>query len=186
MSGARAIVAGMASPSIEQYSPAWAVPPPHALQECWASLDRRRAWTARDEGTWDVLSWVALGDSAPLTGRIDRSRDSARAESWVALCVAADVPPPTARDWERLQVEPRPARKVDPEYAFGVWRTLAWLLGVREDWPVYTSWHLAAELPTPHPHHYVRRAERDEAWHVADAAAREQAMAEARRWWTHI
>jgi hypothetical protein len=67
-----------------------------------------------------------------------------------------------------------------------VWRTLAWLLGIREDWPVYTSWHRAAELPIPHPHHYVGEADRDEAWHAADAAAREQARVEARRWWAYI
>jgi hypothetical protein len=171
---------------IEEHVPDWCVPPPHAVQEAWASLGRRRSLTSRDHGVWETLAWVGLGDTSPLSNVVGRDRGAARAESWLALCVAADGPPPTASDWERLGVQPRAARPVDREVAFGVWRTLAWLLGVREDWPVYTSWHLAAELPTPHPHHYVREADRDEAWHVADTAAREQATAEARRWWTHI
>jgi hypothetical protein len=135
---------------------------------------------------------VGQGDTSPLSNRVGRDRDEARAESWLALCLAAGEVAPTYRDWERLGVEPRPLDSAfatiaeDREYPFGVWRTLSWLLGVREDWPVYTSWHRAAELPNPYPHHYVPPRQRDAAWHAADAAAREQARSEAHRWWAHV
>jgi hypothetical protein len=106
--------------------------------------------------------------------------------------LAAGEPPPPERDWRQLEIEPRRVdaksadRARDPEFSFGVWRTLAWLLGVREDWPVYTSWHKAAGLPVPYPHHYVPPAMRDAAWHAADAAARDQARTEAQLWWAHV
>lgn len=177
---------------IEDRVPGWCVPPAHAVQEAWASLGRRITLTIRDTGVLEALSWIGQGDTSPLSNKVGRGRDEARAESWLALCLAAGEAPPTHRDWERLGVEPRPldpafsASAEDREYPFGVWRTLSWLLGVREDWPVYTGWHLAADLPNPHPHHFVPPLRRDTAWHAADAAAREQAHAEAHRWWAHV
>jgi hypothetical protein len=163
-----------------------------AVQEAWDALHRRRVRTRRDRGVADVLAWVGLGDTAPLSWSVGHTASDARAESWLALCAAADAPPPTIRDWERLGVAPRTVHpKVVPEIAdrefpFGVWRTCAWLLGVREDWPVSTSWHIASGIPDPWPHLLVPDRRRDDAWRVADAAAREQAQAEAWRWWAHV
>jgi hypothetical protein len=162
------------------------------VQEAWASLCRRGTRSIRDTGVLEALGWIGQGDISPLSNKIGRSRDGARAESWLALCLAAGQTAPTDRDWERLGVQPRPLAPhfakaaEDREYPFGVWRTLAWLLGVREDWPVYTSWHRSASLPNPYPHHDVPRARRDAAWHAADASAREQASVEAHHWWTHV
>ena len=89
--------------------------------------------------------------------------------------MAAGQMEPTDDDWRMLGVEPRPvAVDDDPEFAYGVWRTLSWLLGVREDFPIYTSWHRAADLPPDRPHLYapLRGGEPNAAWFAAEQAAR--------------
>ena len=72
--------------------------------------------------------------------------------------------------------------------AYGVWRTLSWLLGVREDFPIYTAWHRAAGIPHDRPHLHTRtlRDPVTPAWHAAEQAAQDQARADARRWWEHV
>jgi hypothetical protein len=132
---------------------------------------------------------LTIGECAPITGRLadHQDREHARAESWAALSVAAGMPDPTPDDWRRLGADPLPVERVDPEFAYGVWRTLSWLLGVREDWPLYTGWHTAARLPIECPHHYAPSEDRNSAaWRAADQAARERATAEAREYWWHI
>ena len=150
---------------------------------------RRTTFSERESGVRWTLGWMFEGEVGPVTGRppAECTRETARAESWVALCLAAGMPGPTEEDWARLGAEPLPADVVDQEFAYGAWRTLAWLLGVREDWPIHTSWHSAASLPKECPHHYVPRRQRDtDAWRAADAAAREQARADALRHWQHV
>jgi hypothetical protein len=132
---------------------------------------------------------LTIGEVAPITGRLadHQDREHARAESWAALCVAAGMPDPTPQDWRRLGADPLPVERADPEFAYGVWRTLSWLLGVREEWPLYSSWHRAASLPKECPHHYAPKKDRDTAaWRAADQAARERATTEAREHWWHI
>ncbi len=189
--------------------PSWVVPEFDAVRECERVALRLLEHqpygaTTRDSGVASALVWLTLGEVSPITRRVtvgvfdppDRSgtwtsgvtRELARAESWVALCIAADAPPPTAQDWERLGVEPAEAVRDDRECAYGVWRTLAWLLGVREDFPIYTAWHRAAGLPHDRPH-LVRRTPRDpvtSAWWAAEQAAQDQARTDARRWWEHV
>lgn len=90
-------------------------------------------------------------------------------------------------DWRLLGVEPALARVKDREFAYGVWRTLSWLLGVRDDFPNYTSWHHAVGMTPDRPHLHRQRRPAEEpgdAWHVAGQAARERA--EALRWWSHV
>jgi len=118
----------------------------------------------------------------------DVSWEAARAESWVALSMAAGQCGPTDEDWRRLGVEPAPARVDGLEFAYGVWRTLSWLLGVREDFPIFTSWHRAAGMRPERPHLYVplRGGEPDAAWHAAERASRDQAETEALRYWRHV
>ena len=96
---------------------------------------------------------------------------------------------PTAGYAQMLGVERRPvAVDDDPEFAYGVWRTLSWLLGVREDFPIYTSWHRAADLPSDRPHLYapLRGGEPDAAWFAAEQAAQDQARTDALRHWRHV
>ncbi len=169
----------------------WVVPSFEQVEEC-----QRVAWNLlgtgvdeRDRGSIRALMWVTVGEGSPMTERLgsDASREQARAESWVALCVAAGKSAPTERDWQRLGVAPRPAVTDDREFAYGAWRTLAWLLGVREDWPLHTAWHRAAEIPPERPHVYVPKAQRNtEAWRAADRASRDQAERDALRHWQHI
>lgn len=113
----------------------------------------------------------------------------ARAGSWVALSVAAGQHPPTAKDWRLLGVEPAPPRVDDREFAYGVWRTLAWLLGVRDDFPIYTSWQRAAGIAPERLNLCCRRwpdGALGVASHAAEGAGRDRAEAEAARWWSHI
>jgi hypothetical protein len=189
--------------------PSWVVPEFDAVRECervaLRLLDHHPyGATTRDSGGASALVWLTLGEVSPIAGRAsvgvfdppDRSgtwtsgvtRELAQAESWVALCVAAAAPLPTAQDWERLGVGPAAAVRDDPEYAYGVWRTLSWLLGVREDFPIYTGWHRAAGLPHDRPR-LQNRTLRDPvtpAWHAAERAAQDQARTDARRWWEHV
>ncbi|MDN5851251.1 MAG: hypothetical protein L0K86_00130 [Actinomycetia bacterium] len=194
--------------------PSWVVPPLHAVQECdrvaRRSLDLPpfRA-TSRDVGVASALVWLTLGEVSPMTQRFgggawdppDGSRsdprtrwcssvtyEMARAESWVALSRAAEAPPPSDDDWRRLVVEPALATECEREYAYGAWRALAWLLGVREDFPIYTSWHRSAEIPHDRPHLRapVRGGIPDVAWDAAEQAAQDQACRDARRHWEHI
>ena len=69
-----------------------------------------------------------------------------------------------------------------------MWRTLSWLLGVREDFPIYTSWHRAADLPPDRPHLYapLRGGEPDAAWFAAEQAAQDQARTDAHIYWRHV
>ncbi|MGH3983188.1 MAG: hypothetical protein ACRDST_11010 [Pseudonocardiaceae bacterium] len=111
----------------------------------------------------------------------------ARSESWVALCVAAGKPLPIAGDWERLGVDARPVLTDDREFAYGAWRALAWLLGVRGDWPVYTSWQRSAGILPEQPHLYMPHSDwGTEVWRVAERAPRDQAETDALRHWRHI
>jgi hypothetical protein len=97
------------------------------------------------------------------------------------------MPGPTEEDWCRLGAASLPSvTTLDREFAYGVWRTLSWLLGVWEDWPVYSSWHRAASLPKECPHNYVHHRERDtDVWRAADQAARALAQTEALVYWRH-
>lgn len=122
-----------------------------------------------------------------MTHRADAATwEQARAESWVALCVAAEAPAPTVRDWERLGVDPRPAVVADLDHAYGAWRTLAWLLGVRPDPPV--------ELPERHadgslvggPRYATRPDPASPVWQAAQARRRARARVDAGRHWEHV
>ena len=87
-------------------------------------------------GQLAAVGWVTGVDPAPVTQREDTVTWAlVRAESWVALCQAAQAEPPTARDWERLGVSPRPLVAGNADFAHGAWRTLAWLLGVHPEPP---------------------------------------------------
>jgi hypothetical protein len=106
----------------------------------------------------------------------------------VALCVTAEAGLPTAQDWMRLGVSPAsPAVAAeDVFWAYGVWRTLAWLLGVRPDPP--------AELPerttdgelVGGPLHTSRPDSASPMWQATRARCRREDLADAQRYWRHV
>lgn len=75
----------------------------------------------------------------------------------------------------------------DRELAYGAWRTLAWLLGVREDWPIQGAWHRAAGIARDRPHLDAPAGARSRAgWEAAEQASRDQASADAMTYWRHV
>jgi hypothetical protein len=170
--------------------PSWVVPTADEVTECERVCRRRAELGAdqRDLGVLAALVWLTLGEVAPMTWRSGPAgRESARTESWVALCVAAGQSGPTEQDWQRLGATSQPPVIDDQEFAYGVWRTLAWLLGVRSDWPTYTAWHRAAGIVPERPHlRTPRQARNSEAWRTAERASREQAETDALRHWRHV
>lgn len=172
--------------------PDWVVPDREDFTDCAKRADRYRHGNCdpRLEGVHRVFIWLTIGERSPITQRLgtEATRDMARAESWYALCLAAGQEPPTARDWERLKVEPRPAvAGIDRDFAYGVWTTLQWVLGVFRAWPVHGPGEVAAGIPFDRPHIYVPRQRRNTPeWLAADRAARDQAEHEASRHWRHI
>lgn len=170
--------------------PAWVTRPFDECKECHRVAERKLGYDGeRNHGAFRVLAWLTIGERSPMTERTfrDATWEVARSESWVALCVAAGQPLPTVRDWERLGVEPRPVLVDDREFAYGAWRAFAWLLNVRDDWPVHTSWQINAEIPPEQPHLYVPWSERDsDAWRTAERACRDRAEQDALCHWRHI
>ena len=80
---------------VSDRTPDWVVQEPHAVQECWESaVVRRTTPTERDRGVNWTLRWMFECEVGPVTGRSPRecTRETARAESWVALCLAAGMP----------------------------------------------------------------------------------------------
>lgn len=170
--------------------PSWVVPTIDDVRECERVCERRAELGSdqRDLGVLAAVVWLTLGEVAPLSWRTGApTRAVARAESWLALCVAAGQAGPTDEDWRRLGASPLPPVKDDREFAYGVWRALAWLLGVTDEWPTYTGWHRAAGLAPPRPHLYVPHQQRGtEAWKTADQASRDRAESDALRHWRHV
>jgi hypothetical protein len=130
-------------------------------------------------GIFATLNWVIGYQPSPVSERAEpASWELARAEAWLALCCAAEMDPPPARDWPHLGVAQRPAKACNPQWCFGVWSTLAWLLGNRDDPPVTP----AADGPDPAGQADPRSPEPL----AARRAERERQRAEARRRWLYI
>ncbi len=146
-------------------------------------LDSRHA-----QGQCAALGWVVAGHPAPMTGHAEpASWVLARAESWVALCVAADQEPPAADEWAQLGVSPRPCVASDDDFAHGVWRTLAWLLGVHPDPPTELPERDAdGQLVPQGPRYGLRRDESSPLWRRVDQRWRARNQAEAQRWCAHV
>jgi hypothetical protein len=175
-----------------------------AVIPAWVQADHRQVvdlhWTAyglatqldslHAQGQLAALGWIVSGERAPITHRTDPATwELARAESWVALCIAAGGEQlPTAEEWARLAVEPRASRVADDDFAHGVWRTLAWLLSVRPDPPTELPDRDANGnvVPDREPRFGLRRDESSPLWQQVDGAWRARNRSEARRWCAHV
>ena len=132
-----------------------------------------------------AVSWVVGAWSAPLTGRAKRApvtRGEAREESWLALCEAAGEPPSEQELGKLGLVRQQAATSDDAERAYGIWRTLSWLLGTYPDPPVEVPERLAdGTLADSEPRYTLR--EGSAVWETTQSHRREQHRAEALRWW---
>lgn len=138
-------------------------------------------------GQLAAVGWVVGGDRTPATyWSAPATWEQARAESWVALCVAAEAPPPTEQDWARLGVSPRPTVVDDVDSAYGVWRTLAWLLGVRPDPPVELPERDEGGELVGGPLYVARPDPSSPIWQAAEARRRRERLEDARRHWQHV
>jgi hypothetical protein len=141
------------------------------------------------QGQLAALGWVVSGERAPITHRTEPATwELVRAESWVALCVAAGDVLPTANEWARLGMSPRPCLVPDDDFAHGTWRTLAWLLGVHPDPPTELPGRDEDGnlIPDREPRFGLRRDESSPLWQRIDRAWRARNRAEAQRWCAHV
>jgi len=92
----------------------------------------RSAGCERHEAMLAAMSWALNGGGGPISGTTWSSSDtSARVEADAALFVAHCGYAPRAEHWTALG-HPNPPRRSAgdaPEWAYGVWRVLSWLLG---------------------------------------------------------
>jgi hypothetical protein len=167
---------------------AWVTPPHRQIVELHHLVYRLAEGSRNAEaiGQLAAVDWVTgCRELAPVTARDEPlSRDAVRAEAWVAACVAAEAPVPPESDWYWFDdVYPLPALTDDPEFCYGVWRTLAWIVGVRND------------LPTERPERHAAQPDPDqlttaEQWlavqSAAEARRRHHAREDARAYWEHV
>jgi hypothetical protein len=141
---------------------------------------------ARGQAT--AVDWATGGRRAPVTRRGDRaSRALVRAESWVALCRAANDSEPTPADWDHLGVPYSRSREADRDFAHGAWRALAWLLGVRPDPPLDVPLRAEDGSVPPGSETYTMRARPgDPLWENVQHVYRERNTADAVLWFNHV
>jgi hypothetical protein len=137
-------------------------------------------------GQCAAVRWLmGTTDPAPITrteGAV--TRDAARLESRLALCVAAGRP--SEADWARERVGVPPLRIVEGSrwWAHGVWRTLSWALGDREDPPVQLP--VVAEdgsILSGTEVYAVPRNPESALWRRSEARREQLELAEAYQWW---
>lgn len=169
--------------------PAWVCPDHGRIAELHHLVYQLDEVTGRVDirGVLAAIEWMTSGAPAPVTGRDDPvSWEQARAESWVALCAAAEAPAPTASDWARLGVYPQRATVGDSEHAYGAWRTLAWLLGARPDPPVEPPERDADGHRIDGPRYAVRPDLSSPVWRASEARRLHHAREDAQAHWRHI
>jgi hypothetical protein len=140
------------------------------------------------KGQLAAVGWVTGVRPAPMTQRDEPVTWAlARAESWVALTVAACNADPVTSDWAMLGVEQRPWVAGDQDFAHGAWRTLAWLLGVRADPPIAVPVREVDGTLAPGEERYATHPDPSSPiWQEADRRRRQRNSVEALRWYRHV
>jgi hypothetical protein len=128
---------------------------------------------------------MGSGDLAPITeGGGAATGNSARLESRLALCMAAGRVSEADRARERLGVSPLRIVEGSRWWAHGVWRTLSWALGEREDPPIQLP--VLAEDGSIFPRtevYAVPRNPESALWRRSEARREQLELAEAYQWW---
>ena len=100
---------------------------------------RGAARRTRHEAMLLAFEWVLHGAPAPISGQsADATGQRARVERDAAVFVARACRAPTPAEWRTLgnDAPPRITAGDTPEWAYGSWRVLAWLLGERATPPI--------------------------------------------------
>ncbi len=137
-------------------------------------------------GQCAAVRWLmGTTDPAPITeGQSAVTRDAARLESRLALCMAAGRPAEADQARARLGVPPLLIVEGSRWWAHGVWRTLSWVLGERGDPPIELP--VVAEdgsiLPGTQVYAVPRNPE-SALWRRSEARREQLELDEAYRWW---
>ena len=163
--------------------PVWAAPDDTDIRDAhWT------AWQAYEANQLPVtagivaaIGWCVGVQAAPCTERDDAASAAlVRAETWLALCYAAEMGEPTRRDWDLFGVKPLPAVTTDQEWSYGAWIALEWMLGDRAEPPI--------RLPNgpQDPVYIVPLKPGSDEWHEKRRRWVQQNRAEARQRWATI
>jgi hypothetical protein len=167
--------------------PPWVVPAVDDVAEYGQMAVRLEEITdcVQARGQCAGLCWLIGIDPAPITRReTPVTRDAARWESWLALCLAAGRPFAVEQERARLGI---PQRRTDgqvPWWAHGVWRTLSWVLGERPDPPIQLPVRAVDGSVVPGTEVYtVTRNPESPLWWAAEERRERRELAEAVQWW---
>jgi hypothetical protein len=170
--------------------PSWVVPSVDDVAEYGQMAFRLEEITrcVQARGQCAALCWLIGNDPSPMTayeGPV--TRQWARSESWVALCIAVAAVHPVAveEEWERRLGAPlRPVAAGDGWWAHGVWRTLSWALGERSDPPIQLPVRAVDGSIVPGTEVYtVPRNPESPLWWAAEEGRERRELAEAFQWW---
>lgn len=147
--------------------------------------------TAEHLGQLAAVEWVTkCRPLAPVTHRDEpRTRDNVRAEALVALHTAAEGPTTLHLWWPLVGLGDAyylPAVERDPEFAYGVWRTLAWITGTRPDPPVELPERDADGRLLDGPRYATRPDPSSPVWQAAQSRRRHRARLEAQDQWDRV
>lgn len=170
--------------------PEWVVPPVDDVAEYGGMAVRLEKITecVQARGQCAALCWLIGRAPAPITRRQGLvSRDAARWESWLALCLAAGRPGAVEEERARLGI---PQRRTDgqvPWWAHGVWRTLSWVSGEHPDPPIQLPVWAADGSILPGTEVYtVTRNPESPSWRAAEERRERRELAEAVEWWRNV
>jgi hypothetical protein len=188
LSGWLRILGGVTGKMWAERTPAWVVPPLSEVVSYCPMAFRLEEITGcvQARGQCAAVRWLmGTTDPAPIT-RVEGAvtRDAARLESWLALCAAAGRLSEVDRARSRVGVGPMRIVEGSRWWAHGVWQTLSWVLGEREDPPIEIP--VLAEdgsiLPGTQVYAVPRNPE-SALWRRSESRREQLELAEAYQWW---
>ena len=174
--------------------PAWVAPDDAQIVELHHLVYRLvdAVGSAEHRGQLAAVEWVTgCRPTAPVTARDERlTRDAVRAEAIVALNVAAEASTLLERDWPAFGLDMDvyfvPAAVRDSEFAYGVCRTLAWIVGTRADPPVELPERDAAGELVDGPRYATRPDPSSPVWRAAEARRTHRTRLDAQDHWQRV
>ena len=188
LSGSLPILGDVTGTTWAELTPEWAVPSLTEFAAYGGMAFQLEAITGcvQARGQCAAVCWLTGSrDLAPITeGQGAVTRDAARLESRLALCMAAGRPSAADRVRARLGVPPLRIVEGSRWWAHGVWRTLSWVLGERKDPPIQLSIRAEDGSVIPGTEVYAMPRNPESAlWRRSEARREQLELAEAYRWW---